>query len=75
MFFQHEALQYTVFGKALYSIQPNFPPGKLPGKKEPVNKYCNVSQGDGDAQGTWNGENIEPSNEREGGIRSRQDDN
>ncbi|HVY81852.1 MAG TPA: manganese catalase family protein [Steroidobacteraceae bacterium] len=52
------------FEKALYSIQPNFPPGKLPGKKELVNKYFNVSQGEGDAQGPWNGENFEQVNER-----------
>lgn len=42
------------FEKALYSIEPNFPPGKLPGKKEFTDKYYNMSQGDGDAQGPWN---------------------
>jgi Mn-containing catalase len=52
------------FEKALYSIQPNFPPGKLPGKKELVNKYFNLSQGEGDAQGPWNGKNFEQVNAR-----------
>jgi Mn-containing catalase len=42
------------FEKALYAIEPNFPPGKLPGKKEFTDKYYNMSQGDGDAQGPWN---------------------
>ena len=53
------------FEKALYSIQPNFPPGKLPGKPEFANKYFNMSMGEGDAQGPWNGENFEQVNERE----------
>lgn len=42
------------FEKALYSIEPNFPPGKLPGMKDFTDKYYNMSQGDGDAQGPWN---------------------
>jgi Mn-containing catalase len=42
------------FEKALYAIEPNFPPGKLPGRKEFTDKYYNMSQGDGDAQGPWN---------------------
>lgn len=42
------------FEKALYAIEPNFPPGKLPGQKEFTDKYYNMSQGDGDAQGPWN---------------------
>ena len=44
------------FEKALYSIQPNFPPGKLPGKAEFTNVYFNMSVGDGDARGPWNQE-------------------
>jgi Mn-containing catalase len=44
------------FEKALYSIQPNFPPGKLPGKPEFTNVYFNMSSGDGDARGPWNNE-------------------
>ena len=53
------------FEKALYAIEPNFPPGKLPGKPEFTNKYYNMSQGDGDAQGPWNsGAKWEVINER-----------
>jgi Mn-containing catalase len=44
------------FEKALYSIQPNFPPGKLPGKPEFTNVYFNMSTGEGDARGPWNNE-------------------
>jgi Mn-containing catalase len=42
------------FEKALYSIEPNFPPGKLPGVEPYADIYVNTSQGDGDAQGPWN---------------------
>lgn len=42
------------FEKALYAIQPNFPPGKNPGKLQFANVYFNMSQGDGDATGPWN---------------------
>jgi len=38
------------FEKALYSIQPNFPPGKLPGKAEFTNVYFNMSVGEGDGR-------------------------
>jgi Mn-containing catalase len=46
------------FEKALYSIQPNFPPGKLPGYKEFANVYFNMSNGNGtdDVRGPWNKE-------------------
>ncbi|HEV7575500.1 MAG TPA: manganese catalase family protein [Caldimonas sp.] len=44
------------FEKALYSIQPNFPPGKLPGMPEFTNVYFNMSMGDGDTRGPWNKE-------------------
>jgi Mn-containing catalase len=46
------------FEKALYSIQPNFPPGKLPGMPEFTNVYFNMSNGDasGDKRGPWNNE-------------------
>jgi Mn-containing catalase len=53
------------FEKALYSIQPNYPAGKLPGKPEFANVYFNMSQGEGDAQGPWNGENFEQINAAE----------
>ena len=42
------------FEKALYAIEPNFPSGKLPGMPEFTNKYYNMSQGEGDAEGSWN---------------------
>jgi len=44
------------FEKALYSMSPNFPPGKLPGDPRFTNVYFNMSQGDGDARGPWNAE-------------------
>jgi Mn-containing catalase len=42
------------FEKALYSIEPNFPPGKLPGDPRFTDTYFNLSQGDADARGPWN---------------------
>jgi Mn-containing catalase len=42
------------FEKALYAIEPNFPPGKLPGDKRFTNVYLDMSQGEGDARGPWN---------------------
>jgi Mn-containing catalase len=42
------------FEKALYSIQPNFPPGKQPGDPRFANVYFNMSQGPGDMRGSWN---------------------
>jgi Mn-containing catalase len=54
------------FEKALYSMQPNFPPGKLPGMPEFTNVYFNMSQGEGDARGPWNSdENFEYVTDRE----------
>ena len=48
------------FEKALYSIEPNFPPGKLKGDPRFSNVYFNMSQGEGDMRGSWNqGENWE----------------
>ena len=44
------------FEKALYSMQPNFPPGKLAGMPEFTNVYFNMSMGDGDTRGPWNNE-------------------
>ena len=44
------------FEKALYSIEPNFPPGKLAGMPEYTNVYYNMSVGEGDARGPWNKE-------------------
>ena len=42
------------FEKALYAMEGNFPPGKLPGQPEFTNTYFNMSQGDGDMRGSWN---------------------
>jgi len=42
------------FEKALYSIQDNFPPGKLPAMEPYGDVYVNTSQGPGDALGPWN---------------------
>jgi Mn-containing catalase len=42
------------FEKALYSIEPNFPPGKLPGMRKFADLYVNTSQGPGDTDGPWN---------------------
>lgn len=42
------------FEKALYSIQDNFPVGKLPGVKPHTDMYVNASQGEGDMSGPWN---------------------
>ncbi|MCX7513378.1 manganese catalase family protein [Frateuria sp. STR12] len=54
------------FEKALYAIQPNFPPGKLPGKPEFANVYVNTSQGEGDMRGPWNSdENFQFLSDRE----------
>lgn len=42
------------FEKALHSMQPNFPQGKLPGMPEFTNVYYNMSQGEGEMRGSWN---------------------
>ena len=42
------------FEKALYSIEPNFPPGKLAGMPQFEEMYVNTSQGEGDMRGPWN---------------------
>jgi Mn-containing catalase len=49
-----EVAHQQSFEKALYSIQPNFPPGKRPGMPEFSDVYVNASQGDGDTRGSWN---------------------
>jgi Mn-containing catalase len=54
------------FEKALYSMTPNFPPGKLPGDPRFANVYFNMSQGPGEMRGSWNqGENWEFVSDRE----------
>jgi Mn-containing catalase len=49
-----EVAHQKSFEKALYAIEPNFPPGKLPGMPEYSDKYYNMSQGPGDVRGPWN---------------------
>jgi len=49
-----EVAHQMSFEKALYAIEPNFPPGKLPGDPRFANVYFNASYGDGDARGPWN---------------------
>jgi Mn-containing catalase len=54
------------FEKALYSIEPNFPPGKLPGDPRFASVYFNMSQGEGDMSGPWNSEeNFEVISDRD----------
>src|SRR3954470_10096629 len=49
-----EVAHQKSFEKALYSIEDNFPSGKLPGVEPYTNIYVNASQGEGDATGPWN---------------------
>lgn len=49
-----EVAHQKSFEKALYAIENNFPPGKLPGEQKFANMYVNTSQGEGDATGPWN---------------------
>jgi Mn-containing catalase len=49
-----EVAHQKSFEKALYSIEPNFPPGKLPGDPRFTDTYFNMSQGEGDVKGPWN---------------------
>jgi Mn-containing catalase len=54
------------FEKALYAIENNFPPGKLPGVPAFTDTYMNMSQGEGDMRGPWNqGEQLEFVDDRE----------
>jgi Mn-containing catalase len=49
-----EVAHQKSFEKALYAMEANFPPGKLPGQPEFTDKYFNMSQGEGDMRGPWN---------------------
>ncbi|UYY58214.1 manganese catalase family protein [Sphingomonas sp. S2-65] len=49
-----EVAHQKSFEKALYSIENNFPPGKLPGMEQYASVYVNASQGEGDMTGPWN---------------------
>lgn len=42
------------FEKALHSLQPNFPQGKLPPVEKYASVYYSMSQGEGDMRGPWN---------------------
>jgi Mn-containing catalase len=52
-----EVAHQKSFEKALYAIEPNFPPGKLPGDPRFTDKYFDMSQGEADGgnrSGPWN---------------------
>jgi Mn-containing catalase len=49
-----EVAHQKSFEKALYAIQPNFPPGKLPADERFASTYFNLSTGEGDMRGPWN---------------------
>jgi Mn-containing catalase len=49
-----EVAHLQSFEKALHTIQPNFPPGKLPGDPRFNTMYFNTSRGEGDLRGPWN---------------------
>ncbi|MGI4848030.1 MAG: manganese catalase family protein [Janthinobacterium lividum] len=42
------------FEKALYAMEPNFPPGKLQGDPNFTSVYFNMSQGETQTRGPWN---------------------
>jgi Mn-containing catalase len=49
-----EVAHQKSFEKALYTIEPNFPPGKLPGDPRFTDTYFNMSQGGPERRGPWN---------------------
>lgn len=49
-----EVAHQKSFEKALYSIEDNFPPGKLPGDPRFTDTYFDMSQGEGNTEGPWN---------------------
>lgn len=49
-----EASHQQSFEKALYAIEPNFPPGKMPVMPEYAQVYYNMSPGEDDQHGPWN---------------------
>jgi Mn-containing catalase len=61
-----EVAHQKSFEKALYSMNPNFPPGKMPVDPRFSNTYFNMSQGPGEMRGSWNqGEEWEFVTDRE----------
>jgi len=49
-----EVAHLKSFEKALYAMEPNFPPGKMPVVPAFASVYYNMSQGDGEMRGAWN---------------------
>jgi Mn-containing catalase len=49
-----EVAHQKSFEKALYAIEPNFPPGKMPPDPRFASVYFNMSQGPGEMRGPWN---------------------
>lgn len=49
-----EVAHLKSFEKALYAMEPNFPPGKMPVVPAFASVYYNMSQGDGEVRGAWN---------------------
>jgi Mn-containing catalase len=49
-----EVAHQKSFEKALYAIEPNFPPGKLPADPRFADVYFDMSQGEGKGRGPWN---------------------
>ena len=49
-----EVAHLKSFEKALYAMEPNFPPGKMPGDTRFTNVYYNMSQGEPEKRGPWN---------------------
>ncbi len=49
-----EIAHQKAFEKALYAMEPNFPPGKLPGAPQFCDTYYKLSHGAGVVAGPWN---------------------
>jgi len=49
-----EVAHMKSFEKALYAMEPNFPPGKMPVVPAFASVYYNMSQGGGEVRGAWN---------------------
>ena len=49
-----EVAHQKSFEKALYAIEPNFPPGKMAADPRFASVYYNMSQGPGEVRGPWN---------------------
>jgi Mn-containing catalase len=61
-----EVAHQISFEKALYAMQPNFPPGKMPPDPRFARVYFDMSQGDANLRGPWNSdENFEFVSDRE----------